>query len=474
MSKANWSDLVEIDAVTLSADAWLKMFKGQSLSTKAIVEQFNDAGYSVTGNAVNIKWHRMQAEVLEEEDESTTDADASNLGKVTLDVQSDEPQTPGSIMRTHGLDPADWIVKSFRVRSWNTLPAAVKDLTSIEGRWSGTVKREEGVKDLFSYSLSIAPKVIDDQELLIRPIRAAATVRVPDTVRETDAPARVLAGGDAQIGFYDRIPHHDRKALSLFVSIAQRWQPERIIVGGDWIDFAALSDRFFVRPEARGTVQATLCEAHYWLWALREVCPQARIDFLEGNHDQRLWKAGVSHLAEMIHIKPVTNLDGWPAMSIPNLLGLDSLNINYLKGWPGNEVWLRDDFRVTHGEFTSSTPGGTVKAVLKNAAVHTVVLHSHVSEIANKTQHTRFGTNLITGAVVGCLCKIDGSVPGRVSRPQWQQSVGAITYSEDLAVLPNINLIPISEGIAYCSGHRIEHNAKDHMTALLEMFPQLV
>lgn len=109
----------------------------------------------------------------------------------------------------------------------------------------------------------------------------------------------------------------------LFLDTAKRAQPERIVLNGDIFDLPEFGN-YPVDPREWDVVKR-IQWVHKFLEELRESCPDAEIDFIEGNHEYRLLR----HLSEASPaMKAVlSDLHGW---TVPKLLGLDKFELNYI------------------------------------------------------------------------------------------------------------------------------------------------
>lgn len=120
-------------------------------------------------------------------------------------------------------------------------------------------------------------------------------------------------------------PYHDALMLKKLISVAADIQPDAILQIGDGIDFPQVSQ--WSKGNA-GEYTADLQEHidHYrseFLVPIRNECPDAEIDWLEGNHDLRI-RDFVRRYAAPLGV--LRNLE------IPALFQLDDLGIRYVKG----------------------------------------------------------------------------------------------------------------------------------------------
>ena len=238
---------------------------------------------------------------------------------------------------------------------------------------------------------------------------------------------------DLQMGFswknrYQYLePMHDRKAMDAVVNLIREIKPHYVILLGDMLDLAPWSTRFPRKPEYKQTTQPVIDEMHWWLADIRSVAPGAKIVYMAGNHEERMHKAMVEKLPEATYLAKA--FQDAPALSIRNLLRLDDLHIEYV-GPYGEDWWLWDRVRITHGTKVRSGGGATAVAIAKTARWSEVYGHVHKVEMMQKTFHGPFGRNVITAMSPGCLCRVDGTVPGVNLNPDWQQGCGVATLNK--------------------------------------------
>lgn len=120
-------------------------------------------------------------------------------------------------------------------------------------------------------------------------------------------------------------PYHDKVVLAKLIRVISDLQPDQVVQIGDGIDFPQVSQW------SKGTAgeYADTLQEHIdgyrrdVLAPLREAAPQAKIVWLEGNHDLRLREFVRKYAA------PLTNLR---ALEPESLFDLDDLDINYERG----------------------------------------------------------------------------------------------------------------------------------------------
>lgn len=243
---------------------------------------------------------------------------------------------------------------------------------------------------------------------------------------------------DEQIGYWQAesgtlVPMHDEQAMAVALEIVRQVRPERVVHNGDTVDFAP-QGRFRKEPRFVTTTQAGLDRAHEWFAQLAEQCD--RQDMLEGNHDRRLANLIVDNAAAAFGLRRANVPTEWPVLSIPNLLRLDELGVTYHGGYPAGRMWLNDQLAVEHG--VNINPDKT----LNEEQVSVIHGHVHRYSVRQRRRRTRTGSQVITVASPGCLCRIDGFVPSQKTGTDdtglpvptamdWQQGVIIAHHTDD-------------------------------------------
>jgi len=285
---------------------------------------------------------------------------------------------------------------------------------------------------------------------VIRPVECQVTYRKPKKPKRKGV-KRALLGGDPHYGYTKNArtgklePFHDRRALDLFLQVATYEQPELIVLGGDIQDFPNMQDKFLRDPDFDQTTQPSLEESHWWLRQLREACSDAEIVLEAGNHEDRMRKAILAHFKVAYELRPADELELPPALSPERLMGLHSLGIEWVGDYPNGEHWLHDGLRVIHGATARQAPGATARGIVERSDVTTVFFHVHRRELVSRTMHVRAGPRAITALSPGCLCRIDGVVPGTKKRQNWQQGMALVDYTDQRQTA---SIIEIEDGQA--------------------------
>lgn len=121
-----------------------------------------------------------------------------------------------------------------------------------------------------------------------------------------------------------QFPYHDDLMLRKLIKVAEDIQPDAIVQIGDAIDLPMVSKWTKGRE---GEYMKTLPQ-HIAGWSgvlqeLRALCPDAKITWLEGNHDMRL----TQYVKD--YAPPLATLE---ALTIESLFKLEELRVDYVQG----------------------------------------------------------------------------------------------------------------------------------------------
>lgn len=334
------------------------------------------------------------------------------------------------------IDVSEWTIARHRVNTWTTTLKNADGEPEIVRNWQVRADLERRfVVDVAEPSWTPVRRIEPDEHPMVE-----SALIIPDSqhgFRWTEDRRRLE-------------PLHDRRACDIAVQVARELQPQTIVLLGDMLDVAEWSTRYPRPSELRDTTQPTLLEVHWWLRDLRETCPTARILYLEGNHEDRITRALIDSMPHAAGLTAVGDTE--PVLSVPRLLGLDALDIEYV-GPYGASAYLWDHVRVTHGDKVRAKGGATSRAVVAEATEPTLFGHVHRVEYAARTLHERDGARVVWAATPGCLCRVDGSVPGVTARPDWQQGLGIVQWD---GLQAHYSQIQIEQGRAMWRGRLVE------------------
>jgi hypothetical protein len=344
-----------------------------------------------------------------------------NVADVTVKYPHGRPvRGIDRLMRDHQEDPEEWEVDSLTVNEWPT-----------------TMGSDEGViyVNNFQAKARLSKKTREPQYERVRPVNVDAPPAPDVGSAEKTRPEgwkTALIVMDRQTGHkrdqqswsYRTI--HDREAIDLAVQVAAMVQPEVVVDVGDVLDFAGVSS-YIGTPDLKRSLQPAICEAAYDNVRLGNAAQPEAFHILEGNHDERLNEKLLQDAQEVYQLKEaeVQMNGGPPAMSVPALLNLQDVGIDWHGGYPDNELILNDGLAIEHGDTAKSDSGGTVRYMLKYEATDysRIIGHIHRHELAWSTEWKGQERRELCAASGGCLCRVDGGVPGVKDRQNWQQGL---------------------------------------------------
>jgi len=266
-------------------------------------------------------------------------------------------------------------------------------------------------------------------------------------------------------------PLHDRRAMDVYLQVADLLQPERIVLLGDMLDLAAWSMSYTAGPGALETTQPAINVLHWFLSELRRLCPHARIDIIPGNHEHRIVRRTRKHMAEASRLTQACG--GRPVLSLEHLLRLDELGIACAApyGEPGADLWIWGDL-YSHGYKARPGGGATAAATLKASTRSSAYGHVHKVEVAWRTLHEEEGARSIWAMSPGMGCLPDGTVPGVTHRPDWLQGFATVEL-DPTSGKTYPTPYPILDGVAVLRGRRIEGRDRAEEIAAAIGYPQV-
>lgn len=342
-------------------------------------------------------------------------------------------QSLEELIEAFDIDTDKWKVKSFIAEKWDS---ATNELEKFLIRASFVERKELSDKPITPVEITVE---IDE--------------KVPKRVHRTLQ--RTMALFDLHVGFArnfrsgELVPFHSREALSVALEVAALSQPDTIVFGGDLLDMSEWSDKFVLEPGFYFTTQNALIECAWWIAKFKQRCPNAKIVVLAGNHEKRLQILVTKRLIAMAMLSPADDPDV-PLTSVDNLLGLSRMGVEYIDEYPDGAYFVAKDTLIEHGNIARARPGATVTAVVDQRNFNVIFGHKHSLEIASKNVVSWAGRRVVRAACGGCLCKLDGTVPGSTRNAQWQNGITEIVHDNETAYA--INQILIENGGAIYNG----------------------
>lgn len=290
---------------------------------------------------------------------------------------------------------------------------------------------------------------------VIQPIRIGpkAIRKANPTIVQKDLKTAVVLP-DPQFGFWkdpftgEMTPFHDRSALSVALKLVEDISPDVVIWNGDFLDLPMMG-KYLKRPEFYFTLQHSIIEGAWWLRQFVKAGKGVKTYLMKGNHDIRLETAIMERNIAAYNLKAADELNLPPAHSVPKLLALHQMGIEYIEDYPDGRIWLNKKLAVEHGATARSKSGETVNALANKRQYFFAMGHIHRRELVSRTIWEGGKRFEISGMSPGCLCGVNGEVPGRQKQNNWQQGIGLIYYTDDFC---EMKIIEIRDGRALWGG----------------------
>lgn len=326
-------------------------------------------------------------------------------------------------------------------------------------KWEGQKEGGEPV-ELYQVKAWLTRKVLTKKEFEpVKPISLDYQYDKPAEPYEAGTKKAVIIP-DVHIGYRrdtytkEMTPFHDRRCLELDIQLIEDIQPDEIIILGDFLDMPNWNKKFIRSPEFANTFQDSINEGHKWLKRFRDSALDAKIIYLQGNHEERARRFLARSNKAAYGIKQATATEDDPDLvSIPNILDLPSLQIEWIGNYPDGGYWINDNLVTEHGSRVSSVNGKSAGQILDDARESHLFGHTHRLEMATKTTYPKNGPKMYQSVSLGCQCKIGGKTPGTKEKQDWQNAVGIVEYKEGNDEF-YINPIFINEGSMIYNGKK--------------------
>lgn len=311
--------------------------------------------------------------------------------------------------------------------------------------YQSMIKNDVGqaeVHDLMGIQFN--PKWADGPEWPV--VQPGPAIKLParkSTVADAGGYKTAVILPDMQIGYYrgpnGLEPTHDEEALAIALAITRKLNPDRVVMVGDNLDFPEFG-KYRLSSAYALTTQASIDRATTLCAEIRAAAPNAEIDWISGNHEERLSNFLIDNAKASFGIRKGNTPDSWPVLSVPYLCRFNDYGINYVAGYPAGQVWINQRLKVIHGNKVRSN-GSTAHAYLNDSKVSVIYGHIHRREWCEKTRQDWDGAKTVMAASPGTLARCDGAVPSTKGgidldgRPltiveDWQQGLGVVTYEE--------------------------------------------
>ena len=355
-----------------------------------------------------------------------------NYVYITDNVSDGKAPTLQTLLEKFNVSEEEWKVTNFKVNQWD-----VSAKEEVDGKivWNthtnyqarASLVRKRPVKCDFP---AVQGATVGEVKL---------NVKIPKRKLKLDV---VLP--DAQVGFKRDIhsgeltPLHDLKAIAIATQIIKELKPNRIIMLGDMLDLPDWSTHFVRSPEFYFTTQPSLDWLASWIKELRPYCKE--MVYIEGNHEKRMIDSIVQNTIQAYGIKPANEPEASPIVSVPYMLGLHKMGVDYIGNYPHGEFYINDNLVCIHGNKVGPKSGQSIMKMLDSPRISVIQGHVHRLEMGHKTVWSHGQPKIYQAVSLGTLARIDGTVPGAGTRYNWQQGFGVVEYDNDRFQIDSIGI----------------------------------
>ncbi len=188
------------------------------------------------------------------------------------------------------------------------------------------------------------------------------------------------------------IPFEDKAAVEATLKFLKDYKNdiEGVVLIGDIVDCYSVS-RYDKDPRRLLTLQDELNQGKAFLKRLRKIYPDGPIWYVEGNHEERLYKYAIRKAPALATLDVVT---------ISHLLGLKDLNIKYI---PRTKDLRFGKLYFTHGDQVQAHSKYFASKLFEKFGVSVIAGHCHRPDSYFKRDRRGIG-----GAWgIACLCDLE-------------------------------------------------------------------
>ncbi len=200
------------------------------------------------------------------------------------------------------------------------------------------------------------------------------------------------------------VPYHDLHAWDLALQLLKAASPERVVVLGDFLDCEAVSD-FVKKPVRMLGFQKEVEAGERALGELRGAVVDARVQFLEGNHERRLQRQKWTKAQMFASLE---------ALTIPELLEFEAHEVEIVRAEKGLKI---GKLHFLHGDEQKVSYIYPAANLYRKLGGNLMVGHFHRFD---KWIHKQLSGSRRGVWVNGCLCGLN---PEYAINPQWEQGV---------------------------------------------------
>ena len=384
------------------------------------------------GNECNREYSDSESSFGDSNMSTSSMVEELNYVYITDNVATGKVPTLQHLLEKFNISEDEWKVTNFKVNQWD-----VSAKEEVDGKIVWNTHTNYQAKATLIRKIPVKCDFPTVQGATVTPKK----FNIVKTKRDLNIDV-VLP--DAQVGFKKNFdtgelsPLHDLKAISVATEIVKEIRPNRIILLGDMLDLPDWSTHFMRSPEFYFTTQPSLDWLSSWISELRPYCNE--MVYIEGNHEKRMIDSIVQNTIQAYGIKPANEPDVPPILSVPYMLGLHKMGVEYVGNYPHGEFYINDNLVCIHGNKVGPKSGQSIMKMLDSPRISVIQGHVHRLEMGHKTVWTHGQPKIYQAISLGTLARIDGIVPGGGTRYNWQQGFGIVEYDKERFQVDSIGI----------------------------------
>lgn len=302
---------------------------------------------------------------------------------------------PREMLEERALDPDAWVVERATVNEW----------TMANGDSATQTK----------FTVRPRPEPL-------RPARAEGWKPPKPKARKAGVTETTFLCGDHQAPYIDEDLHQ-----SILRWLAEV-KPPNGVIGGDGLDLPSVS-KYAKTAGWNASVNECVDSFYRVLCEYRAASPDTRWVMLEGNHEARLHAHLMRQFDEGASIKRAG--EGEPLMSIPYLMRLDELGIEYVDNYPHSVHKITPTVGAIHGNIVKKDAGASGHAALIQRGFDLYHFHIHRQALTPHTWHDIDGEPYTRWACeVGAACRVKEGLSHTVNA-NWQNGAATATVDKE-------------------------------------------
>lgn len=239
----------------------------------------------------------------------------------------------------------------------------------------------------------------------------------------------------------------DKFTVDIFIDTIRRRQPNIICLNGDMIDLYWFSR--FTKDPRHSSTEESMASFRAFLAKIRIACPNAQIDFILGNHEERFIKLLSDKCPQLLPL-----LGDVMGMRLKDVFGLDDYEVNLISKldldmWRPNKGNHSRNYKIYHECFVAVHEKKDLSFGLSGTNGH-----SHAPGLCS-FKSAPMGA--MTWNTTGCMCVTDAEYISANSK--WVNGLGwAVIDTKKKSVAQESIIIPgdhvVIDGILYQRGKR--------------------